>query len=282
MRAPPAVDHTQATPVTPSVDQAIGGSAAKEFSTTEFDHVRDEHVRYCEGMTSRPSRRERPAKPALSREWAVAETIEIMRREGLEKATMRRVAKALDTGPASLYVYVANTADLHSAVLDELIGTLKPVAHGDWRTRLETLLTGYSEVLYAYPGLARSTLMLRPTGPHALRLYDQILGILLEGAIPPSRAAWGVDLLLQYVTSSAAEHSPPAPKDIGGDEHAANDENALAAAITSADPQVTPHLAALAEEVISGTPSERTTWALRALIAGITATPTSDGSGDHT
>jgi len=49
-------------------------------------------------------RRERPAKPPLSREWIVAETITIMRTEGLEKATMRRVAQALDTGPASLYV----------------------------------------------------------------------------------------------------------------------------------------------------------------------------------
>lgn len=232
-------------------------------------------------MTLNNSRRERPAKPALSREWAVAETIEIMRREGLEKATMRRVAKALDTGPASLYVYVANTADLHSAVLDELIGTLAPGAHGDWRTRLESLLAGYSEVLYAYPGLARSSLMLRPTGPYALRLYDQLLGLLLEGSIAPSRAAWGVDLLLQYVTSSAAEHSPPAPKDIGGDEREADDENALAAAVASADPQVTPHLAVRAETVISGTPSQRTTWAIRALVAGITATPTTDGTGDH-
>src|SRR4051794_41785849 len=84
--------------------------------------------------SSKRSRRERPAKPALTREWIVAETIEIMRKEGLEKVTMRRVAQALDTGPASLYVYVANTAELHAAVLDELIGSLD-FGTGDWRGR---------------------------------------------------------------------------------------------------------------------------------------------------
>jgi len=45
-----------------------------------------------------------------------------MREEGLERVTMRRLAAALDTGPSSLYVYVRNTAELHAAVLDELLG----------------------------------------------------------------------------------------------------------------------------------------------------------------
>jgi AcrR family transcriptional regulator len=53
--------------------------------------------------TDRPqSRRERPAKPPLSRAWIVSTTLDIVRREGLSKATMRRVAGELDTGPASL------------------------------------------------------------------------------------------------------------------------------------------------------------------------------------
>src|SRR3954454_14940364 len=109
------------------------------------------------------SRRDRPAKPALSRDWIVAETIKIVRAEGLERATMRRVAQALDTGPASLYVYVANTAELHAAVLDELIASTDPEP-GDWLARLESVLAAYAEVLFTYPGLARSALVLRPTG----------------------------------------------------------------------------------------------------------------------
>src|SRR3954452_7537104 len=121
--------------------------------------------------SSKRSRRERPAKPALTREWIVAETIEIMRKEGLEKVTMRRVAQALDTGPASLYVYVANTAELHAAVLDDLLGEvdLRPVrAEGDWQDRLLSVLRSYTQVLFTHPGLASSALVARPVGPNYL------------------------------------------------------------------------------------------------------------------
>jgi AcrR family transcriptional regulator len=214
-----------------------------------------------------------PAKPALSREWIVAETIMIMRTEGLEKATMRRVAQALDTGPASLYVYVANTAELHSAVLDELIGSLQVGAGDGWQVRLEGLLAGYAEVLFAYPGLARSALVLRPTGPNAVRLYDRVLGLLLEGGIPPGRAAWGVDLLLQYVTANAAEHSAPTPSDIDAPADDEAELDALEHALRTADPDVAPHIAAHVDALLSGTPAERVTWAIHALLAGIATTP---------
>lgn len=235
--------------------------------------------------SSAASRRERPAKPALSRGWIVAETIEIMRSEGLEKATMRRVAQALDTGPASLYVYIANTAELHSAVLDELLGALlgalpdampdtspAGLSGGEWQSRLEALLRGYVGILFEHPGLARSALLLRPTGPNAVLLYDRMLGLLLEGDVAVDRAAWGVDLLLQYVTGIAAEHSTP--QDDGSLADSAAGMSELATALHGADPEAAPHLAAHVDAVLSGEPEQRLTWALRALVAGIVVTAT--------
>src|ERR1022692_1858482 len=56
------------------------------------------------------SRRERPAKSALTREGIVAAAVGVMQAEGLDRVTMRRLAQELDTGAASLYVYVRNTA----------------------------------------------------------------------------------------------------------------------------------------------------------------------------
>ena len=67
------------------------------------------------------SRRERPAKAPLSRESIVAATLRLLD-GGVERVTMRRVAAELDTGPASLYVYVRDTEELHTAVLEELLG----------------------------------------------------------------------------------------------------------------------------------------------------------------
>src|ERR1700753_803714 len=101
-------------------------------------------------MTQTRSRRERPAKPALSRPGIVTAAAARMRAEGLERVTMRRLADQLDTGPASLYVYVRDTADLHAAVLEEMLGEVDLTAAtgaGDWRARLTAVLRSYLGVV---------------------------------------------------------------------------------------------------------------------------------------
>ncbi|MET7683134.1 TetR/AcrR family transcriptional regulator C-terminal domain-containing protein [Streptomyces sp. NPDC005423] len=220
-------------------------------------------------MTARPdtprSRRERPAKPALSREAIVAAAVAVLRAEGLPKVTMRRLAQELDTGPASLYVYVRNTAELHAAVLDELLGTIGPApAGGSWRERLEAVLTAYTTMLMEHPTLARSALTAWPNGPHYLDLIETLLALLDEGGVPSAQAAWGVDLLLQHATASAAEHAPGgAPQE---------DWNTLARALREASERTHPHIAARAGDLLSGAPQARRSWKLRALVDGIART----------
>ncbi|MEU6419716.1 TetR/AcrR family transcriptional regulator [Streptomyces spiralis] len=214
------------------------------------------------------SRRDRPAKPALTREGIVAAAVAVLRAEGLEKLTMRRLAQELDTGPASLYVYVRNTAELHAAVLDELLGTVGPApAEGSWRRRLEQVLTAYTAMLMEHPGLARSALTARPSGPHYLNLIETLLGLLDEGGVAPDRAAWGVDLLLQHATATAAEHSA---RDGSATDRAEWD--ALAHALHSASDRTHPHIAALAGPLLSGAPEDRLSWGFQTLINGIERT----------
>lgn len=221
-------------------------------------------------MTAPPdpprSRRERPAKPPLSREGIVAAAVAVLRAEGLRKVTMRRLAQELDTGPASLYVYVRNTDELHAAVLDELLGTVGPAPDaGSWRERLERVLTAYTAMLLRYPDLARSALTARPSGPHYLDLIETLLALLDEGGVPPERAAWGVDLLLQHATATAAEHAGP-------DADGRGDWDTLARAVQGADEQTHPHIAALAGPLLSGPPKARLSWGFQALISGIERT----------
>ncbi|MFC9280719.1 TetR/AcrR family transcriptional regulator [Streptomyces collinus] len=214
------------------------------------------------------SRRDRPAKPALSREGIVAAAVAILRTEGLRKVTMRRLAQELDTGPASLYVYVRNTDELHAAVLDELLGTMDPVpAGGTWRERLEHVLTAYTRVLLEHPSLARSALTAWPSGPHYLDLIETLLALLDEGGVPRERAAWGVDLLLQHATATAAEHA--------GDEPSA-DWQALRSALRGASAETHPHIAAGSAVLLSGAPGARASWAFQALINGIEHTAVPD------
>jgi AcrR family transcriptional regulator len=208
------------------------------------------------------SRRDRPAKAPLSREVLVATGLRVMREEGLERLTMRRLAGELETGPASLYVYVRNTAELHGALLDELLADL------DQSGELIDLLYQYTVLLLGYPSLARSVLTLRPSGPHYLRLIDTILGLLLAEGVPVRQAAWGVDLLLQHATAVAAEQG-------SRDEatEAAGEEEELAAVIREASAGTYPNIHRTRDELLSGTGEQRTRWAFAALINGLSSTP---------
>ena len=217
------------------------------------------------------SRRERPAKPALTREGIVAAAVQVMQAEGLDRVTMRRLAQELDTGAASLYVYVRNTAELHAAMLEQLLRQvdLSPVtAAGDWRDRLITVLWSYTSILFGQPGLAQSVLITRPSGPAYLSLAEGILALLSAGGVPPARAAWAVDLLLHFATSTAAEQ---------GTRHRAADadeeEDALAEALREAPASTFPQIAALGAELMSGAGPDRLIWGFRVLISGITQTP---------
>lgn len=213
------------------------------------------------------SRRERPAKPALTRDGIIATAVALVRAEGLARVTMRRLAQELDTGPASLYVYVRNTDELHAAVLDELLGVvdLSPVeADGDWRDRLIRLLTSYTMVLFSYPGLAQSALIARPSGEHYLDLLEAVLALLDEGGVPPARAAWAVDLLLHFATSSAAEHATR--NDIPGTDE---EERTVELVLQSVSAGDHPHIAGLRDELLSGTGDDRFAWGFGVLIDGV-------------
>ncbi|MFD7906359.1 TetR/AcrR family transcriptional regulator [Kitasatospora sp. NPDC059722] len=222
--------------------------------------------------TPRPrSRRERPAKPALTYEGIVAAAVRILEAEGLQRVTMRRLAQELDTGPASLYVYVANTAELHAAILEEFLGAvdLAPVrAAGDWRERLAAVLGSYTGVLFRLPALAHTALVTRPSGPHYLAVVEALLALLHEGGVPDGQAAWGVDVLLLVATATAAEQSAR-----DADPGAEAEHTALAETLLAATAPEHPRIAALGPALLAGTPEDRLAWTFRMVINGTAATP---------
>jgi len=176
------------------------------------------------------------------------------------------VATALDTGPASLYVYVANLAELHALMLDRALGAvaLPAAGEGGWRDRLTAVLASYLRVLYDGPGLAQLALSTIAVGPHALRLIETLLDLLLEGGIDPAVAAWAVDLLTLHVAAVAAEQDVRRAQ---GDTF-----GPVTRAIAAAPAADYPHIHALRAELLSGE-GARFGWVVDLLINGVLHAP---------
>lgn len=213
------------------------------------------------------SRRERPSKPPLSRAAIVDAALSIIERDGADKLTMRRLAGELDTGPASLYVYVKNTTELNAQLIDRLLKELDLSWDGvePWRERLRRVLSDYSALLTSRTELANAALLVWPDGANYLDLIELLVRLLLSGGVSEQTAARSVDLLLQHATASAVEWAGHARQD-------GQDLADLTATLASADEARHPNLARLGAAVFTdGGHDERGRWAVDTLLDGILA-----------
>ncbi|MFI9006202.1 TetR/AcrR family transcriptional regulator C-terminal domain-containing protein [Actinosynnema sp. NPDC053489] len=153
----------------------------------------------------------RPArKPRLSQEAIVRTGLEVLLAEGLDAVSMRRVAQALETGPASLYAHVATKDELVELMLDRVLEDVPlPVPDPDrWQQQVKELLGGQVEAMRAHPGIARVAWQIMiPVGPNALRHGEALLSLLRAGGLSPKQAAYAADALTLYTKAFAYEAS---------------------------------------------------------------------------
>ena len=212
------------------------------------------------------SRRGGPTKAPLSREAIVTEALRQLKRDGVAGMSLRKVATALKTGPASLYAYVDDLQELQALVLDR---GLTPVdvrggKRAGWRANLESLLASYLEVLFASPGLAQLALGTIAIGPNALRITERFLGLLGEAGVDRRTSAWAADLFLLYATAIAAEHGGRDAKHDPG-----NPQGGVARAVRGVSASDYPQIHAAREEILSGGGGQRVAWAIDVLLKGI-------------
>ncbi len=214
------------------------------------------------------STRERPAKAPLGRQAVVDAGLKVLRRGGIDAVTMRAVAAELDTGPASLYVYVANRDELLNQMFDAVAAEvdLGPEPESArWREQLEALLTRARDAMDRHPGIARVPLANIPTGEGAMRIVERMVGILRAGGVADQSAAWFVDVVFLYVNAASLETSIYAEAGVTEDDV----DRSVRENFQRLDPARFPHLTSLLEAMFTGDGDERFSFGLRLMIDGL-------------
>jgi AcrR family transcriptional regulator len=219
----------------------------------------------------RQSPRTQPAKSPLSREAVLGAGLRVLRAHGIDGVTMRAVAAELDTGPASLYVYVENRQDLLNQMFDLVAGQIDPGGKPDptrWREQVEALLTRTLEVMDRYPGIARVPLANVPTGPNIAKLADHLIAILRAGGIDDRSIAWFVDVASLFVNATAYESAiyveAGTPDELIGEQ--------VRGAFAHLDPARLPNLASMSALLTTGGRDERFAFGLSLLLEGLVHT----------
>ncbi|QDY06418.1 TetR/AcrR family transcriptional regulator [Micromonospora sp. HM134] len=161
-------------------------------------------------------RPERPAfgpKPAYSRTQITETAIRISDAEGLEAATMRRVAAEIGTGAMSLYRYVPSRDDLVELMADRVMGEIDVAGmpSGDWRADLTRYADELRTMWLRHPWIATVQRSLPSFGPNQLLLIERLMGI-LDPLVPIDENLALTAMLNSYVEGTVREEISSARK----------------------------------------------------------------------
>jgi AcrR family transcriptional regulator len=213
-----------------------------------------------------------PARAAISAPRIVEAALEVVRTEGFDDLTMRRVATALGTGPASLYAHVRNKSDLDDLLVAELLSRIL-VPQPDpnrWQPQFLDVCRQIRDNLLDYPGIARAALAGIPSSLEPLRVGEGLLSILLAGGIPPQPAAWASDAAFLYVTGYCLEAATARNQ---GEQLDARivDRTEIRERLRMLPKDSFPNTIIYADELTAGDGHERFDFALTTLLRGLSA-----------
>lgn len=125
--------------------------------------------------------------------------------DGLPGLTMRALADALGVAPNALYSHVASKDALVDAILDDVLGEIRPPRRsGDWRAALRRLMLRSYEVLLRHPDLVGLYLSRPPNGRNAQRLGAMMHARFEQGGITGDRAQQALRTLVIFTIGFAA------------------------------------------------------------------------------
>ncbi|GAB2627734.1 TetR/AcrR family transcriptional regulator C-terminal domain-containing protein [Streptomyces capparidis] len=154
----------------------------------------------------RPERSAYGPKPVHSRAKITEAAVRIADAEGLEAATMRRIAAEIGAGVMSLYRYVPSREDLVELMVDQVMGEIDVTGmpSGDWRADLTHYADGLRGMWMKHPWITTVQRSLPSFGPNQLLLVERLMGV-LDAFVSIDENLGLVALLNSHVESTVRE-----------------------------------------------------------------------------
>jgi AcrR family transcriptional regulator len=228
-------------------------------------------ARRAQPPTSSPAQPTR-RKPPITVDRITDAALEVVATQGYDALTMRRVARVLETGPASLYAHVVNKADLDELLIGRLCAhlILPEPDPATWREQILHACAQIRDQYLKYPGISRAALAMVPTNLDVLSVNESMLAILLGGGIEPQTAAWTIDALMLYVSAYTLEMSLVALRQANQDDDWVLSQDELVRRFTALPADRFPQTRRYASELTSGTGHERFDFTLGLIIDNTT------------
>ncbi|MFF2045074.1 TetR/AcrR family transcriptional regulator [Kitasatospora sp. NPDC058170] len=201
----PGATPEPATPASATPELAAPAPAASGPATAGPGLPRPAAPEAPELIWLRPERTGRGPKPAHSRASIAAAAIAIADAEGLEAASMRRVAAALGAGTMSLYNYVPKKEHLLDLMLDAAAAEYEFPAEptGDCREDLRRLAHQQLTVLRRHPWLPALVVARPGIGPNGLRYTEHFLAVTASSGLDGAARMEAMSLLNGFVCQYA-------------------------------------------------------------------------------
>lgn len=200
----------------------------------------------------------------------VSAALEVTQAGGFEALTMRTVATALDTGPASLYAHVRNKSELSDLLIAELCSRveLPTPDRSCWQEQFLNVCSQLRDQFLRYPGVARAALAVVPNDLETLRVGETMLGILLASGAPAQDATWASDSAFLYVTAYCLEAATAQQQSLDADGNPI-DRAEIAKRLRMLPAQQFPNMVAHARELTAGEGHERFDFTLKLMMRGL-------------
>jgi TetR/AcrR family transcriptional regulator, tetracycline repressor protein len=216
-------------------------------------------------LTESPRRARRTRRPLLTRDAVVEAAARVLQRDGYGGLTMRAIADDLGVQAAALYWYVANKEMLETLLYDHLMsGFVVEFTGADWRENIRQA----AQQLRRYMRGKRDIISVTPQdfslGPNSMAQMEGGLTILLAGGLTPRDAAYGFNMLFNYVVNWVEGEGRASGGDLSPPQIAAGLDSS-----GGVDAALYPNVNALAEHLAVFDADGRFAFGLECMIAGL-------------